>query len=227
MILRDAGIEPVLHIACRDQNVIGLQSTLLGCAAAGINNLLIITGDPPKVGDYPFATAVFDIDAIGLVKIASRLNRGVDIGGKPVEPQTGFFIGVGADPTHLDQEREVARFRLKREAGAEFAITQPVYDPDALLRFIDRVADVGMPIIAGMWPLASFANAQFLKNEVPGVTIPDAIMERMAAAKTKEEAREQGILIAREILDRIRKSVAGVQVSAPFGNVNTALDVLR
>jgi methionine synthase / methylenetetrahydrofolate reductase(NADPH) len=226
-IYRDAGIEPVLHVACRDQNVIGLQSTLLGCAAAGINNILIITGDPPKVGDYPFATAVFDIDSIGLVKIASRLNRGVDIGGKPVDPQTAFFIGVGADPTHLDQERELERFKLKREAGAEFAITQPVYDPDALLRFIDRAGGLGIPILAGIWPLASLANAMFLKNEVPGVTIPDAVMERMAAAKSKEEARGVGIQIAREALERIRKSVSGVQVSAPFGNVNTALEVLK
>ncbi|MCB9489927.1 MAG: bifunctional homocysteine S-methyltransferase/methylenetetrahydrofolate reductase [Deltaproteobacteria bacterium] len=225
-IRRDADIEPVLHVTCRDRNVIGIQSDLLGCAAAGVNNLLIVTGDPPKLGDYPFATAVFDIDSIGLTRIASRLNRGVDMGGQPVDPPTPFIIGVGADPTHLDQERELDRFRQKVEAGAQYAITQPVYDPAALLLFLERTKDLGIPIIAGIWPLASLRNAEFLNAEVPGVTVPDAILKRMAAAKTKDAARAEGVAIAREILAEVRDHIAGVQVSAPFGNVHTALAVL-
>jgi methionine synthase / methylenetetrahydrofolate reductase(NADPH) len=220
------GIEVVLHVTCRDRNIIGMQSDLLGCAAAGVHNLLIVTGDPPKLGDYPFATAVFDIDSIGLTKIASRLNHGVDIGGQVVNPPTHFLIGVGADPTHMDMDREVSRFEQKAAAGAEFAITQPVYDVDALLRFLDRVKHTGLPVLAGIWPLASLRNAEFLNNEVPGVNIPDHLMNRMARARTKEEARAEGIAIGREILDAIRPHVAGVQVSAPFGNVHTGIAVL-
>lgn len=225
-IQRDAGIEAVLHVTCRDRNVIGMQSDLLGCASVGVNNLLIITGDPPKLGDYPFASAVFDIDSIGLTSIASRLNRGLDIGGKQVDPPTRFLIGVGADPTHPDQKRELERFAKKVEAGAEFAITQPVYDPEVLLRFLEKISVHGIPVIAGVWPLASYQNALFLNNEVPGVSIPQAVMERMAAAPDKHSARETGIAIGREIVDRVRDAVQGIQVSAPFGNVKTALAVL-
>jgi len=225
-IQAEAGIEAVLHVTCRDRNLIGVQSDLLGCAAAGINNLLIITGDPPKLGDYPYATAVFDLDSIGLVRVAQRLNVGLDIGGKPVAPPTRFVLGVGADPTNLDQEREIERFFRKAEAGAEYAITQPVYDPEALIAYIERVRFTGVRIIAGIWPLASYNNALFLNNEVPGVSIPESIMERMRKAGDKESARRVGIETAREILDAVRPYVAGVQVSAPFGNVETALAVL-
>jgi methionine synthase I (cobalamin-dependent)/5,10-methylenetetrahydrofolate reductase len=225
-IQRGAGIEAVLHVTCRDRNVIGMQSDLLGCASVGVNNLLIITGDPPKLGDYPFASAVFDIDSIGLTSIASRLNRGLDIGGKQVDPPTRFLIGVGADPTHPDQKRELSRFAKKVEAGAEFAITQPVYDPEVLLRFLEKISAYGIPVIAGVWPLASYQNALFLNNEVPGVSIPQAVMERMAAAPDKQSARETGIEISREIVERVRDAVQGIQVSAPFGNVKTALAVL-
>lgn len=226
-IQTEAGIEAVLHVTCRDRNVIGVQSDLLGCAAAGINNLLIVTGDPPKLGDYPNATAVFDMDSIGLTRAVHRLNGGRDIGGKPVEPATRFVSGVGADPTSLDLEREIDRFHQKVEAGAEFAITQPVYDVEALLTYLERVKKAGIPIIAGIWPLASYNNALFLNNEVPGVSIPESIMERMRAAPDKESARRVGIETAREILAAVRPFVAGVQVSAPFGNVETALAVLR
>ncbi len=225
-IQNEAGIEAVLHVTCRDRNIIGMQSDLLGCAAAGLNNLLIVTGDPPKLGDYPHATAVFDVDSIGLVRIASRLNHGLDIGGKQVKPATKFLIGVGADPTHLDQDREVSRFRMKAEAGADFCITQPVYDADALIRFLERIEGSRLRVIAGVWPLASLQNARFLKNEVPGVTIPDEVMARMEKAPDKEAAREEGILIAREIVEKIRPHVQGIQVSAPFGNVDTAIKVI-
>ncbi len=226
-IQQQVGIEVILHLTCRDRNVIGMQSDLLGCAAAGINNILIITGDPPKLGDYPFATAVFDLDSIGFTKIASRLNRGVDIGGHPVRPPTCFITGVGADPTHLDQEREVERFQQKIEAGAEYCITQPVFDAEVLIRFIERVKHLHVPILAGIWPLASLRNAEFMNNEVPGVTVPDATMKRMAAAGSKEEARAEGIAIALELRDAVKAHVGGIQVSAPFGNVDTALAVIR
>ncbi len=225
-IQREAGIEAVLHLTCRDRNIIGMQSDLLGCAAAEIRNLLVVTGDPPKLGDYPHATAVFDLDSIGLTRIADRLNRGIDIGGKAVDPPTGFLIGVGADPTHLDQAREISRLRMKAEAGAYFCITQPVYDPDALFRFLEKTRDIPLKIIAGVWPLASVQNARFLKNEVPGVTIPDAVMARMERAATKEDARREGIAMAREIVEVIRGGVSGIQVSAPFGNIETALKVV-
>lgn len=228
-IQENVGIEVILHVTCRDRNVIGVQSDLLGCAAGGLRNMLIITGDPPKVGDYPFATAVFDIDSIGLLRIASRLNRGVDVGGQPVSPPTPFLLGCGADPSHLDQKREVERFRQKVENGADFAITQPVFDPDVLIRFIETVRAMGVtiPIMSGIWPLASLRNAEFLNNEVPGVHVPASIMERMAQATGKEEAREIGVAIAREIREAVRPYVCGIQVSAPFGNVQTALKVIE
>jgi methionine synthase I (cobalamin-dependent)/5,10-methylenetetrahydrofolate reductase len=226
-IQQRTGIEVVLHLTCRDRNIIGMQSDLLGCAAAGINNILIITGDPPKLGDYPFATAVFDLDAIGFTRIANRLNRGVDIGGHAVRPPTCFIIGVGADPSHLDQEREIDRFHQKVAAGAEYAITQPVFDPEVLLRFIERVRHLDVPILAGIWPLASLRNAEFLQNEVPGVNVPKWIMQRMAAAPTKDQARAEGVAIARELRDAVRPYVAGIQVSAPFGNVATSLAVIE
>jgi methionine synthase / methylenetetrahydrofolate reductase (NADH) len=224
-IQQKVGVEVILHLTCRDRNVIGMQSDLLGCAAAGINNILIITGDPPKLGDYPFATAVFDLDSIGFTKIAARLNRGIDIGGHPVRPPTCFICGVGADPSHLDQERELDRFAQKVEAGAEYCITQPVFDPEVLLRFVERAKPLGIPIIGGIWPLASLRNAEFLNNEVPGITIPANLMKRMAAAGDKEAARAEGIAIARELREAMREVVAGVQVSAPFGNVLTAMAV--
>jgi homocysteine S-methyltransferase len=223
-----AGVEVVLHLCCRDRNILGMQSDLLGCAAAGVHNLLIVTGDPPKVGDYPFATAVFDLDSVGFTRIADRLNRGVDIGGHPVRPATRFFKGVGVDPSHLDQARELARLGQKLEAGAEFVITQPVFDAEVLLAFLERVRPLGVPVLAGLWPLASLRNAEFLQNEVPGVVVPARLLERMAAASAggKEAARAEGVAIARELRERIRPAVAGIQVSAPFGHVQTALQVI-
>ncbi|MBO4490709.1 MAG: bifunctional homocysteine S-methyltransferase/methylenetetrahydrofolate reductase [Lentisphaeria bacterium] len=228
MIQQQAGIETVLHQCCRDKNLIGMQSDLLGCAALGIGNLLFITGDPPKLGDYPFASGVFDIDSIGLIRVQARLNRGLDLAGKPIAKPTAAVIGAGADPNAIDMEREVRRTREKIQAGAEYIVTQPVFDTDALLRFMDRVPELDKtPLIAGIWPLASLRNAEFMRNEVPGVVVPDSVIARMAAAKTKEEQCECGIQMAREAIDRIRSRVAGVQVSAPFGKVSIAIAVIR
>ena len=229
-IQEGAGIETILHFCCRDKNLIGMQADLLGCAAMNINNILFITGDPPKLGDYPFASGVFDMDSIGMVRVQSRLNRGVDLAGKPIDAPTKAFIAVGADPNAIDMEREIRRSREKIEAGAEAFITQPVFDVEPLLRFIDAIPELRdgtVPLIAGIWPLASYRNAEFMRNEVPGVVVPDSVMERMAAPATKEEQRQVGIAIAREAIASIRGKVAGAQISAPFGNVNTAIAVME
>jgi homocysteine S-methyltransferase len=226
-ILREAEIEPILHFCCRDRNLIGMQADLLACAACGIRNILFVTGDPPKLGDYPHATGVFDTDSIGMAAVQRRLNCGVDLGGQPIDPQTFAVIGVGLDPTALDRRRELDRFRAKAESGAEFAITQPVFDPDALLRFLDEVQSCDIPIIAGIWPLVSYRNASFMRNEVPGVIVPDAVMQRMASVDSREGQLAVGIEIARESVDRVRDRVAGIQVSAPFGNIDTALAVIE
>jgi len=225
-IQREVGIETVLHCCGRDKSMIGLQADLLACAGLGINNILFITGDPPKLGDYPFSTGVFDVDSIGLVKIQSRMNRGIDLGGKSINAPTRAVIGVGADPSAIDLEREYRRLCEKVEAGAEFIITQPVFAVEALFAFLDRIEHLRVPLIAGIWPLVSYRNAEFMKTEVPGVVVPDSIMERMAAAATKEEQRETGLAIARESIAAIRSRVQGIQASAPFGNVDLALRVL-
>jgi homocysteine S-methyltransferase len=226
-ILRDAEIEPILHFCCRDRNLIGMQADLLACAACGIRNLLFVTGDPPKLGDYPHATGVFDADSIGMAAVQRQLNGGLDLGGQPIDPQTFAVIGVGLDPTALDRQRELDRFRRKVEAGAEFAITQPVFDPDALLRFLDEVDRFNIPILAGIWPLTSHRNAEFMRNEVPGVVVPDAVMSRMASVESREGQLAVGIDIARESVARIRDRVAGIQVSAPFGRIETSLAVIE
>jgi len=225
---RQVGIEPILHYCCRDRNLIGMQSDLLGGYAAGLRNVLIITGDPPKLGEYPDATGVFDVDSIGLAQVASNLNHGMDIGGNPITPPTAFFIGVGANPGALAMDTEVARYHAKVGAGAEFAITQPIFDAEALLAFLDRVEAQGsrIPVLAGVWPLVSYKNAEFMRNEVPGVTVPDAVMSRMSECRTKEDGIRTGIEIAREICARVADRVAGFQVSAPFGRVEIAFDVL-
>ncbi|MCL2709787.1 MAG: bifunctional homocysteine S-methyltransferase/methylenetetrahydrofolate reductase [Planctomycetaceae bacterium] len=228
-ILSEAHIEPILHFCCRDRNLIGMQADLLGCAALGIHNLLFVTGDPPKLGLYPDATGVFDTDSIGMVAVQRRLNRGIDLGGQSVQPGTKAVIGAGLDPTALDRKRELDRFRMKVDAGAEFAITQPVFDPDALMFFLDEIGELPIPIIAGIWPLASYRNAEFMKNEVPGVVVPESTMQRMAAvAKSlKEEQLAVGVEIAREMIEHVRHRVNGIQVSAPFGRIDIVLAVLR
>ena len=225
---RDVGIETVLHYCCRDRNLIGMQSDLLGGYAGGLRNYLIITGDPPKLGDYPDSTAVFDVDAVGLTQVVNNLNHGIDVGGNAINPPTGLLIGVGANPCAVEPERELQHYMNKINAGAEYAITQPIFDPEALFRFLDAAEDKGgnIPVVAGVWPLVSLRNAEFLANEVPGVDVPDSILERMSHAKTKEDGRKLGVEIAREICDRISDRVAGYQVSAPFGIVDLSLQVL-
>ena len=225
-IQEQAGIETILHCCCRDRSLIGLQAELLGCAGMGVNNLLFITGDPPKLGDYPFSSGVFDVDSVGLVRIQARMNRGIDLGGKPLNAPTRALIGVGADPSAIDLEREYRRTCEKAEAGADFIVTQPVFAVEALLRFMDRIAHLKLPLIAGIWPLTSLRNAEFMRTEVPGVIVPDEVMTRMAAAKTRDEQRDTGVAIARENIAEIRERVQGIQVSAPFGNVELALKVL-
>jgi len=227
LVEREIGIEAVLHYCCRDRNLLGMMSDLLGAAALGLHNLLIITGDPPKMGPYPDATAVFDIDAIGLTNMVNKLNHGLDIGNNPIGCPTAFSIGVGVNPGAVNLEEEIRRFEWKVEAGAEYAITQPVFDTAQLRSFLEKISHVRIPIIAGIWPLISFRNAEFLHNEVPGVNVTPEILERMriASDKGKEDAREEGIKIARESLLEVRDVIAGVQVSAPFGNVKYALQV--
>lgn len=225
-IQRETGMETILHFCCRDKNLIGMMADLLGTAACGIRNILFITGDPPKLGEYPDATGVFDTDSVGMTRIQQRMNRGVDLAGKQLPQQTQAVTGVGIDPNALDMEREISRFFRKVEAGAEFAITQPVFDADVLLRTMDRIESAGIPIIAGIWPLASYRNAFFMKTEVPGVTVPDSIMERMERHEKKEDQQAEGIAIARESIEKIRHRMAGIQVSAPFGNIDIVSRVL-
>ena len=227
LIIERSGIEAVTHYCCRDRNLLGMLSDLLGASALGLRNMLLITGDPPKMGPYPDATAVFDIDAIGLTNLVRNLNRGLDPGGNPIGEPTRFSIGVGVNPAAIDPAHELKRFHWKVEAGAEYAITQPVFDPAQLERFLETIDGARIPVIAGIWPLVSARNAEFLANEVPGVTVPKAVLDRMRVAneKSKEHALAEGIAIAREALERVRGVVQGVQVSAPFGRIELALDV--
>jgi methionine synthase I (cobalamin-dependent)/5,10-methylenetetrahydrofolate reductase len=226
LVQRDAGIESILHYTCRDRNVLCIQSDLLGAAAVGIKNLICITGDPPKMGNYPDATAVFDVDAIGLVNIVHNLNRGLDIGGNPIGNGTGFVIGVGANPGLTDLDEEIRRFEYKVAAGAEYAVTQPVFDLRLLENFLRRIKHCRIPVVAGIWPLVSVRNAEFMKNELR-VSVPDAILERMARAQNPEAARAEGIAIAREMLLAVRNAVQGAQISAPQGRYSSAVDVLE
>jgi methionine synthase / methylenetetrahydrofolate reductase(NADPH) len=227
LVEREIGLEAVLHYCCRDRNLLGMMSDLLGAAALGLRNLLLITGDPPKMGPYPDATAVFDIDAIGLTNMVNKLNHGLDLGNNPIGCPTAFCIGVGVNPGAINLEEEIKRFEYKVEAGAEYAITQPVFDAEQLCSFLKRIEHVRIPIVAGIWPLVSFRNAEFLHNEVPGVRVPQSIMERMrqASARGKEAGRDEGLKIAREMLLETRDVIQGVQVSAPFNNVRYALEV--
>lgn len=229
LIEQRIGMETVTHYCCRDRNLLGMLSDLLGASAMGLRNLLIITGDPPKMGPYPDATAVFDIDSIGLTNLVSRLNKGLDPGGNSLGRPTAFTIGVGVNPAAIDPGYELRRFEWKVDAGAEYAITQPVFDVEQLERFLDSIAHVRIPIVAGIWPLVSARNAEFLANEVPGVVVPEAVLVRMrtASEKSKEHAVAEGIAIAREMLDRVRGAVQGAQVSAPFGKVELALRVIE
>jgi homocysteine S-methyltransferase len=224
LIQQHAGIEAVSHFCCRDRNILGIQSELLGAHTAGVRNLICITGDPPRMGLYPDATAVFDVDAIGLVNIVNNLNHGLDIGGNPIGSQTALLIGVGANPGAPNMDEEIRRFEWKVEAGAEYVVTQPVFDLDLLEKFLERIERVKIPVICGLWPLTSFRNAEFMVNELR-VPVPGSFMERMRRVDNAEKAREEGVAIAREMVARVRGMVQGVQLSAPFGRYQMALDV--
>ena len=224
-IQQKTGIETLLHYTCRDRNVLSIQSDLLGASSIGLKNILCLTGDPPKLGNYPDATAVYDVDAIGLVNIVRRLNHGLDIGGNPIGASTGFTLAVAANPGVPDLDYEVRRFAWKVEAGAEYGITQPVFDLRVLETFLKRIEGFRIPIVAGIWPLTSLRNAEFMKNDLR-VSVPDEILLRMQRATTPEAARAEGIRIAQEMLEAARSMVQGVQVSAPFGRYSAAAEVL-
>lgn len=228
IIEQQVGVETILHYACRDRNLLGMQSDLLGAAGLGLRNILAVTGDPPKLGPYPQATAVFDVDAIGLVNMLKRLNTGLDLGGAGIGKPTSFSVGVGANPVAADLEREKTRFRYKVEAGAQWVITQPVFDPDSLFRFLDFVEGVapGLPVIAGIWPLKSLRNAEFMANEVPGAFVPPAVLARMARWPAAGDQVKEGLAIAQEVIAAIRPRIRGLQLSAPFGQVELVAPLL-
>jgi homocysteine S-methyltransferase len=226
LIQQQARIEAVNHFCCRDRNILGIQSELLGAHTVGIRNLICITGDPPRMGMYPGATAVFDIDSIGLINIVRNLNRGLDIGGNALGSQTALVIGCGADPGALDLDEEVRRFEWKVQAGAEYVVTQPVFDLDLLEAFLKRIGHVKIPVICGIWPLSSLRNAEFMINELR-VRVPGPFVERMRRADNQEKAREEGVAIAQEMVAKVRSMVQGVQLSAPFGRYQLAIEVAK
>lgn len=224
---REVGIETVLHYVCRDLNVIGIQSGLLGAYALGVKNVLAITGDPPKLGNYPDATGVFDVDSIGLINIINRLNNGLDISGAPIGEPAGFFIGCGANPGAINLDEELRRLDWKIDAGAEYIITQPVFDIRVFEYFLNKIQHIKVPIIAGLWPLTSLRNAEFMNNEVPGCIVPEDIMDKLRKVEgSKDDSRKMGIEIAKDTLNQIKPVIAGVQISAPFGNIKSVLEVL-
>jgi homocysteine S-methyltransferase len=226
LIEQRAGIETVLHYSCRDRNLLGIQSDLLGAHAMGLRNLLLITGDPGRVGDYPDATAVFDVDSIGLTNVVSRLNHGCDVGGQTIGSPTGFHIGVSVNPAASNLDQELRRFDYKVEAGAEFVVTRPVFDVHGFAAFLKRIEHAHLPVMAGLFPFESARNAEFMANEVPGVRVPDALLERMRRVDKPEAAAAEGITIAREIAHDLKGSVQGVQVSTQSGDIDAALAVL-
>jgi homocysteine S-methyltransferase len=224
-IQQHTGIETILHYTCRDRNILSIQSDLLGASSIGLHNILCVTGEPTRLGNYPDATSVFDVDSIGLVNMVQRLNHGLDIGANSLGASTNFTVGVAANPGAPDMANELKRFAYKVEAGAEYAITQPVFDLRLLETFLERIKDHRIPVIAGIWPLTSLRNAEFMKNDLR-VSMPEEIMLRMAQADTPEAAREEGVKIAREMLEAVRPYVQGVQVSAPFGLYSVAAEVI-
>jgi methionine synthase I (cobalamin-dependent)/5,10-methylenetetrahydrofolate reductase len=226
LIQEQTGMEAILHVCCRDRNILGIQSELLGAHLVGLRDLICITGDPPSSGVYPGATPVFDVDSIGLCTIVNNLNRGLDLGGNPTGSQTALLLGVGANPGAYNLDEEIRRFEAKVKAGAEYAVTQPVFDLDLLEAFLKRTAEFGIPVIAGIWPLTSFRNAEFMLHELR-VPVPEHYMERMRLADTPEAAGAEGVAIAREMVQRVRPLVAGVQLSAPFGRYQTAIEVAQ
>jgi homocysteine S-methyltransferase len=226
LVQQQAGVETILHYACRDRNLLAMQSDLLGAHSMGVRNVLLVTGDPPRIGDYPDATAVQDVDSIGLTNVVAQLNRGLDIGGQPIGEPTAFHIGVAVNPGAFNLEEELRRFTYKVEAGAEFAMTQPVFDIAEFEAFMRRVASHAIPIIAGILPLESTRHAEYMANEVPGVRVPDAVLERMRRAELNGRAAEEGLAIAREIAGQVRSLVQGVQITAAPKAIDVALGVI-
>ena len=227
IVHQQTGIEPILHYACRDRNLLGMQSDLLGAHSMGIRNVLLITGDPPSAGDYPDATAVFDVDSIGLTNVVSRLNQGLDIGGQPIGAPTAFHIGVAADHGAPNLEEEIRRFEYKVKAGAEFAVTQPVFDVVALSDFLERIGHVRIPVLAAITPLESLRHTEFLANEVPGIRVPELIVERMRRADAAGRASEEGLSIACEIAVEVRPLVQGVLISPATGALRSGFGVMK
>ena len=225
LVQQQAGIEALLQYSCRDRNLLGIQSDLLGAHAMGVRNVLGITGDVRSLGDIPDATAVFDVDSIGLTNVINRLNHGLDIGGQSIGDPTCFHTGVMVNPSR-DLDQELRRLEFKVEAGAEFAVTRPVFDVAAFERFLARVSPMRLPIIAGIWPFESALHAEFMANEVPGVTVPDALVERMRRTASAEAAAAEGVKVAKEIVMAVKGMAAGVQISTPAGRLDAALDVL-
>ncbi len=226
ILSRETNIEPLLHFCCRDRNLLGMQSDLLGAAALGLHNLLAITGDPPYQGDYPNLTAVFDVDAIGLCNMVHNLNQGLDLGGNPLGHKTSFCCGAALNHTALDLKRELDRAHWKMEAGVDFFMTQPVFDAQTLLQFLDQLPAEKPPILAGIWPLRSLRNAEFLHSEVPGVFVPDHILARMKHAEENHRGAEEGVAIACETVQDLLGKVAGFQVAAPFNKTEATLAVV-
>jgi homocysteine S-methyltransferase len=226
-VQREAGIETILHVCGRDRNLLATLAHLLGAHDLGLRNLVVITGDPPKIGDFPDATAVYDLDSIGILKLAARLNHGVDPGGKALGAITRFLLATGAEPAALNYAREMARLKEKKAAGAELVMTQPVYDPQVLDRFLDDCAPLGLPVLVGLLPLASYRNAEFLHNEVPGMQVPDSVRDRMRKAGSGAAARREGVAIAREMLAAVRGRVAGAYIMPPLERYELALEVVE
>src|SRR5262247_116343 len=226
LVEQQAGIETVLHYACRDRNLLGIQSDLLGAHAMGVRNLMLITGDPGRVGDYPDATAVFDVDSIGLTNVVTRFNHGSDMGGQPIGAPTGFHIGVSVNPAASNLDEELRRFDYKVEAGAEFVLTRPIFDLAGFERVLKRIERARLPIVAGVVPFESLRHAEFMANEVPGVRVPEALLDRMRRAESADGAAAEGLQIARELAGALRKAVNGIQVSTASGNVDAALAVV-
>lgn len=225
-VQREVGLETILHVCGRDRNLLGTLAHLLGAHDLGSRNLVIITGDPPKMGDFPDASAVYDLDSIGILKLARNLNHGVDPGGKPLGGVTSFLLATGAEPAALNYERELKRLAEKKAAGAELVMTQPVYDPAVLDKFLNDIEGLGLPVLVGLLPLASYRNAEFLHNEVPGMSVPEAVRARMQRAGTGAEARAEGVAIAREMLASVRSRVAGAYIMPPLGRYELALEVV-
>jgi homocysteine S-methyltransferase len=226
LIEQQAGVETLLHYACRDRNLLGIQSDLLGAHAMGLRNLLLITGDPSRVGDYPDATAVFDVDSIGLTNVVAHLNRGYDVGGQSIGVPTAYFAGVSVNPAAPDLDQELRRFEYKVEAGAEFVVTRPVFDVRSFEPFLRRIESAKLPVVAGVVPFESARNAEFFANELPGVRVPEELLDRMRRANGPEAAAGEGIAIAREIAVELRKMVQGLHVSSASGNIDAALAVV-